>query len=194
MLQKVWRLNISSVHHPPIPSHATCAGRRKCMVQLQVVRIEQRLRYQPFFKQRIRRTQAQDGRPSAPSCAARDSRMSSAPPPYIGAITISAGQKLQRQIAKQVLRHKRSNEESVIAAETLRRGRDNLGCRRCHRGEVYNAPARRPVTYTATVKVSSLRVTARYIVSRSNGTRPASVISRTRSARRIPCGVVAPAS
>ena len=48
--------------------------------------------------------------------------------------------------------------------------------------------------YTATVNVSSLRVTARYSVSRSNGTRPASVISRTRSARRIPCGVVAPAS
>jgi hypothetical protein len=47
---------------------------------------------------------------------------------------------------------------------------------------------------TATVKLSSLRVTARYIVSRSNGSRPASVISRTRSARRIPCGVVAPAS
>jgi hypothetical protein len=49
-------------------------------------------------------------------------------------------------------------------------------------------------TQTATVKVSSLRVTARYIVSRSNGSRPASVISRTRSARLIPCGVVAPAS
>ena len=49
-------------------------------------------------------------------------------------------------------------------------------------------------TQTATVKLSSLRVTARYIVSRSNGSRPASVISRTRSARRIPCGVVAPAS
>ena len=48
--------------------------------------------------------------------------------------------------------------------------------------------------YTATVNVSSLRVTARYSVSRSNGIRPASVISRTRSARRIPCGVVAPAS
>ena len=47
---------------------------------------------------------------------------------------------------------------------------------------------------TATVKVSSLRVTARYIVSRSKGSRPASVISRTRSARRIPCGVIAPAS
>jgi hypothetical protein len=47
---------------------------------------------------------------------------------------------------------------------------------------------------TATVKVSSLRVTARYSVSRSNGSRPASVINRTRSARRIPCGVVAPAS
>ena len=49
-------------------------------------------------------------------------------------------------------------------------------------------------SYTATVNVSSLRVTARYSVSRSNGTRPASVINRTRSARRIPCGVVAPAS
>ncbi len=49
-------------------------------------------------------------------------------------------------------------------------------------------------SYTATVKLSSLRVTARYSVSRSNGTRPASVISRTKSARRIPCGVVAPAS
>ena len=54
----------------------------------------------------------------------------------------------------------------------------------CHHG----------ASQTATVKVSSLRVTARYIVSRSNGSRPASVISRTRSARRIPCGVVAPAS
>ena len=47
---------------------------------------------------------------------------------------------------------------------------------------------------TAMVKLSSLRVTARYIVSRSNGSRPASIISRTRSDRRIPCGVVAPAS
>jgi hypothetical protein len=51
-----------------------------------------------------------------------------------------------------------------------------------------------PGRQTDTVNVSSLRVTARYIVSRSNGSRPASVISRTRSARRIPCGVVAPAS
>ena len=50
------------------------------------------------------------------------------------------------------------------------------------------------LTQTATVKLSSLRVTARYMVSRSNGSRPASVISLTRSARRIPCGVVAPAS
>jgi hypothetical protein len=49
-------------------------------------------------------------------------------------------------------------------------------------------------SHTATVKLSSLRVTARYMVSRSNGVRPASVISRTRSARLIPCGVVAPAS
>src|SRR5277367_1551168 len=57
-----------------------------------------------------------------------------------------------------------------------------------------NAEAVLDRTQTATVKESSLRVTARYIVSRSNGSRPASVINRTRSARRIPCGVVAPAS
>ena len=48
--------------------------------------------------------------------------------------------------------------------------------------------------YTATVNVSSLRVTARYSVSRSNGTRPASVMRRQSWLRVMPCGVVAPAS
>jgi hypothetical protein len=40
----------------------------------------------------------------------------------------------------------------------------------------------------------SVRVTARYRVSRSTGSRPASLISRINSCRRRPCGVVAPAS
>ena len=48
--------------------------------------------------------------------------------------------------------------------------------------------------YTATVTVVSVRVTGRYSVSRSNGMRPASVISRIKSWRRSICGVVAPAS
>jgi hypothetical protein len=48
--------------------------------------------------------------------------------------------------------------------------------------------------YTATVNVVSSRITGRYNVSRSTGTRPASVISRIKSLRRNPCGVVAPAS
>ena len=48
--------------------------------------------------------------------------------------------------------------------------------------------------YTATTKLSSVRVTAWYRVSRSNGTRPASVISLHSSLRVMPCGVVAPAS
>jgi hypothetical protein len=47
---------------------------------------------------------------------------------------------------------------------------------------------------TATVKVSSVRVTARERGSRSTGTRPAAVMSRISSDRVIPCGVVAPAS
>ena len=48
--------------------------------------------------------------------------------------------------------------------------------------------------HTATVNVSSVRITDRYSVSRSTGTRPAVVISRISSSRRMPCGVVAPAS
>jgi hypothetical protein len=63
-----------------------------------------------------------------------------------------------------------------------------------YRDKVSFRNKRRITAQTATVKVSSLRVTARYMVSRSKGFRPASVINRTRSARRIPCGVVAPAS
>ena len=42
------------------------------------------------------------------------------------------------------------------------------------------------LAHTATVKVSSLRETARYNVSRSKGTRPASVIRRSKSRRRMP--------
>ena len=49
-------------------------------------------------------------------------------------------------------------------------------------------------SYTATVTDVSVRVTARYKVSRSTGSRPASLISRINSCRRRPCGVVAPAS
>ena len=48
--------------------------------------------------------------------------------------------------------------------------------------------------YTATVTEVSVRVTGRYSVSRSMGSRPASRIRRTNSSRRMPCGVVAPAS
>jgi hypothetical protein len=53
--------------------------------------------------------------------------------------------------------------------------------------------AKYPV-YTVTVTEVSVLVTGRYSVSRSMGSRPASRIRRTRSCRRIPCGVVAPAS
>ena len=48
--------------------------------------------------------------------------------------------------------------------------------------------------YTATVTDVSVRVTGRYSVSRSMGSRPAARISRSSSSRRMPCGVVAPAS
>ena len=48
--------------------------------------------------------------------------------------------------------------------------------------------------YTATVTDVSVRVTGRYNVSRSIGSRPAVRISRSNSSRRMPCGVVAPAS
>ena len=48
--------------------------------------------------------------------------------------------------------------------------------------------------YTATVTEVSVRVTGRYSVSLSIGSRPASRIRRMRSSRRMPCGVVAPAS
>ncbi len=54
----------------------------------------------------------------------------------------------------------------------------------CHsreRSRMGTCSCRHREAYTATVKLSSLRVTARYNVSRSNGTLPASVISRTKS-------------
>jgi len=50
--------------------------------------------------------------------------------------------------------------------------------------------------HTAIVNASSvtLRMTSRYGVSRSTGTRPAFSIRLIKSRRRMPCGVVAPAS
>jgi hypothetical protein len=89
----------------------------------------------------------------------------------------------------------RRSDARVSGAHQLRKITSNKGKSRHPRiNSNAHAPRTETETQTATVKVSSLRVTARYIVSRSNGSRPASVISRTRSARRMPCGVVAPAS
>src|SRR5271154_629247 len=50
------------------------------------------------------------------------------------------------------------------------------------------------LAYTATVTEVSVRVTGRYNVSRSMGSRPAARIKRSNSSRRMPWGVVAPAS
>jgi len=49
-------------------------------------------------------------------------------------------------------------------------------------------------SHTEIVNDVSVRVTGRYMVSRSTGSRPASRIRRSSSLRTIPCGVVAPAS
>src|ERR1039457_6353259 len=51
------------------------------------------------------------------------------------------------------------------------------------RGPRFQISLEQSISHTATVTVVSVRVTARYSVSRSNGTRPASVIRRIKSCR-----------
>jgi hypothetical protein len=69
-----------------------------------------------------------------------------------------------------------------------RRGREQLLCSGLH---ILHWKSGR---YTATVTDVSVLVTGRYSVSRSIGSRPAARISLSSSSRRMPCGVVAPAS
>src|SRR5215469_11829182 len=58
-------------------------------------------------------------------------------------------------------------------------------------GRPLGHPGLHDLNQTATVTEVSVRMTGRYMVSRSMGSRPASRIRRISSWRRMPCGVVA---
>ena len=79
-------------------------------VQLEVVRVEQRLRGERFFEDLYARPRTRiDGQPRP--TRRTDSRMSRAPPPYMGASTISRRKRGNRQIAKEELRDEWTQEK-----------------------------------------------------------------------------------